>query len=43
MNATNSFSFENQTEQGPLATLYKVPICFVIVYAFVELARARYI
>ncbi|PUZ69207.1 hypothetical protein GQ55_2G090600 [Panicum hallii var. hallii] len=23
MNATNSFSFENQTEQGPLATLYK--------------------
>ncbi|PVH63737.1 hypothetical protein PAHAL_2G095200 [Panicum hallii] len=24
MNATNSFSFENQTEQGPLATLYKL-------------------
>ncbi|CAN6207981.1 unnamed protein product [Urochloa humidicola] len=23
MNATNSFSFENQIEQGPLATLYK--------------------
>ena len=36
MNATNNFSFGNQTEQGPLGTLYKVTICFVIAYAFVE-------